>query len=245
MSDQKEYVFYKNLKFFWEKKWVLLIVPIIISLIAAAFSLFSDREYIGKAVFYTSTIDKADLTVPAHMNEKYKVHNSDLEAVFSVLQSKRVQIKVVGDNQNDVSEELKQLSNVYLTDLEKEYQHRYDLTQETINEYQEKLDDSEKHLNKYYAAIEAVEDEVVPDTELLSALATKEQIIYEYLTKINRMETDLVFFEEPKLLDETITQSDNYLVQNTVISFVLSFFLTLLGLMLWRYIREARRAMND
>ncbi|WP_078431794.1 hypothetical protein [Metabacillus halosaccharovorans] len=251
MTDQKEYLFYKNLVFIWSKKWILLIIPIIIALIVSAFSFFGSREYVGKAVYYTSTLDKDDLTNPLLLKEKYITEKENLKANFSVVSRGNVQIRVVGENKEDVQNELTLLGAQYFEDLQENYKIRYEQTENSLKFYEQNKEDVkakddliDKEIEE---ASEELEDQIVSENylELLSRSITMEEIVLEYENGAYRKNVDLEDFVEPKLLSEEITESDNYLVQNMFISFALSFFLTLIGIMLWRYIREARRALND
>ncbi|UGB30467.1 hypothetical protein [Metabacillus sp. B2-18] len=244
MSEKKEYLFYKNLVFFWRKKWLLIGIPLVICLIVSAFSMFSSREYVGKAIFDTADI-KGKLTDPELLQAEYLKDQQGSDAEFTVVKSKQVQIKVTADNRDDVHKQLTKLVTSYAEDLQQNYQERYDRTQETVEIYEKGLKENGKLLPTYNDAIEKIEEGETVDPDLLVAAATMNKIAFEYETSISRMKTDLLLFDPPRLISETITQSDNYLVQNAVVSFALSFFLMLVVLLLWRYIREARRALND
>ncbi|MCM3410112.1 hypothetical protein [Metabacillus litoralis] len=247
MSEQKEYLFYKNLKFIWSKKWILLIIPIVIALIVSAVSLLGDREYVGKAVYYTSTLDEKELTDPDFMEPKYITGTEDVEIKFSVVSRGKVQIKVVGDNKEEVQSKLTSLGTQYFEDLQGSYNFIYEETEKSLKNYQENLEIVEPLNEKIIEATEALEGQEISDKyiELLNSAVINQELLLEYENGVYRKTVDLKMFDEPELLSEEITKSDNYLVQNMVISFALSFFLTLLGIMLWRYIREARRALND
>ncbi|PGT81082.1 hypothetical protein [Bacillus sp. AFS040349] len=247
MSEQKEYLFYKNLKFIWSKKWILLIIPIVIALIVSAISLLGDREYVGKAFFYTSSLDRDELTDDDLLNNKYITGTEDVEINFSVVSRGKVQIKIVGNNKEDVQSKLTSLGTQYLEDLQEEHKFLYDATDKSLKSYQQNLEIIEPLNEKIIEATEALEGQETSDKyiELLNSAVTNQQLLLEYENGVYRKDVDLKMFEKPELLSEEITKSDNYLVQNMVISFALSFFLTLLGIMLWRYIREARRALND
>lgn len=247
MSEQKEYLFYKNLKFIWSKRWILLIIPIVISLIVSAFSFFGGREYVGKAVYYTSTLKKSTLTDPDLMEIEYITGTENVEIDFSVVSSGKVQIKVVGDNKEDVQSKLTSLGTQYFEDLQEHYDTLYTLTENSKNAYEQNLQKVEPLDEKGEKALEAKEGQEGSDEyiELYNSVVLNQELIKDYEDGAYRKAADLDKFVEPKLLSEEITKSDNYLVQNMVISFALSFFLTLLGIMLWRYIREARRALND
>ncbi|MED4402732.1 hypothetical protein [Metabacillus fastidiosus] len=245
VQKEKEYVLYKNLKFIWDKKSFLIIVPLLICLITGAVSYFiSDHQYVGKAVFYTSTLKKDHLTEPDLMDAMYKAENKNVEVDFSVPKNRRVQIKVNGDKKTDVEQELKSLSEKYNADLMADYKLRYDLTEKPLKDYKKRLEEVDKSLQPYYEKVDANQDQLF-DKDLLLGFATKEQIAHEYVTSVNRMETDLEFFVEPELISTGIEKSDNYFIQNAFIALVLSFFFTLLGLMLWRYTREARGELNN
>ncbi|HZH62230.1 MAG TPA: hypothetical protein VEY70_22225 [Metabacillus sp.] len=247
MSEQKEYLFYKNLEFIWRKKWTLLIIPIIIALIVSAFSFFGSREYVGKAIYYTSSLKLDNLTDSDLLNEKYTTDTENVEADFSVISGRRVQIKVVGDNKNDVQSKLTSLGNKYFEDLQENYNFLYTETEKSLKNYEQNLENVKPLNEKYDNALKAMEGQEISDAylELLNSAVSMKELILEYENGAYRKNVDLTLFEEPKLVSKEITKSDNYLVQNMVISFALSFFLTLLGIMLWRYIREARRALND
>lgn len=244
MSVEKEYVLYKNLKFIWDKKSFLIVIPLLICLIVGAISFFSARGYVGKTVFYTSTLKKDDLTEPDLMNAKYAPANKNVEIDFSVLQAKRVQIKVTGDKKENVEAELQSISKKYNADLMADYQVRYDITKDNMKGYKKNLKQAEKSLEPFYEELETHKDKIL-DTDLLLGIAKKEEIIREYTTSVNRMDTDLLFFEKPKQISTSIDKVDNFFVQNALIALVLSFFLTLLSLMLWRYTREARGELNN
>lgn len=247
MSEEKEYLFFKNLEFIWSKKWILLIIPIVIALIVSAISLLGDREYVGKAVYYTSSLDDKELTDPDFMETKYITGSEDVEIKFSVVSRGKVQVKVVGDNKEDVQSKLTSLGTQYFEDLQGSYNFIYEETEKSLKNYQENLEIVEPLNEKIIEATEELEGQEFSDEyiELLNSAVINQELVLEYENGIYRKNVDLYKFDEPKLLSEEITKSDNYLVQNMVISFALSFFLTLLGIMLWRYIREARRALND
>lgn len=254
MTDKKEYLFYKNLVFIWSKKWILLIIPIIIALIVSAFSLFGSREYVGKAVYYTSSLGKDDLTNPELVNKKYIKDTENLEAEFSVVSGGKVQLRVVGENKNAVQNELTSVGTQYEEDLNENYNFKYEETKESQKFYEQKIEDAklkseniDKEIEEIEKESEKLEDQEIYENylELRSKSVIMEELALEYRNGAYRKEIDLNEFVKPQKLSEEITKSDNYLIQNTVVSFALSFFLTLIGIMLWRYIREARRALND
>ncbi|MGG3859321.1 hypothetical protein ABET41_15405 [Metabacillus fastidiosus] len=245
VQKEKEYLLYKNLKFIWDKKSFLIIIPLLICLLTGAVSYFiSDHKYVGKALFYTAKLKKDDLTEPDLMNAKYMAENKNVEVDFSVPQNRRVQIKVTGDKKADVEQELKSLSEKYNADLMADYKLIYDLTETAMKDYKKQLKQVKKSLQPYYEKVEATQNEL-PETDLLLGTATKEELIHEYVTSVNRMKADLETFDEPELNSTNIEKSDNYFIQNAFIALVLSFFFTLLGLMLWRYTREARGELNN
>ncbi|MED4461158.1 hypothetical protein [Metabacillus fastidiosus] len=245
VQKEKEYVLYKNLKFIWDKKAFLIIIPLLICLLTGAVSYFiSDHQYVGKAVFYTAKLKEETLTEPDLMDTKYRAENKNVEVNFSVPQNKRVQIKVTGDKKADVEKELQSLSEKYNADLMANYKLRYDLTETDMKAYKKQLKKVEKSLQPYYKKVEAAQGGL-PETDLLLGIATKEELIHEYLTSVNRMNTELKLFDEPKLNSTSIEKSDNYFIQNAFIALVISFFFTLFGLMLWRYTREARGELNN
>ncbi|MGG3887945.1 hypothetical protein [Metabacillus fastidiosus] len=244
-QKEKEYVLYKNLKFIWDKKSFWIIIPLLICLLTGAVSYFiSDHKYVGKTVFYTSSLKKDALTEPDLMDAKYKTENENVEIDFSVPKNRRVQIKVIGDKKADVEQELKSLSEKYNADLMADYNLRYDLTEKPLKDYKKRLEEVDKSLQPYYEKVDANKDQLF-DKDLLLGFATKEEVAHEYVTSVNRMETDLELFDKPELISTSMEKSDNYFMQNAFIALVLSFFFTLLGLMLWRYTREARGELNN
>jgi len=58
-NDKKQYVFYEYLKFFYRKKWLFLLLPIIGLVIGAMFSMIQERqyEYEGEALVYLGGVD--------------------------------------------------------------------------------------------------------------------------------------------------------------------------------------------
>ncbi|WJQ00133.1 hypothetical protein QT234_16285 [Geobacillus stearothermophilus] len=125
--EKRPFVLYEYLRFFWQRKWRFLVVPlaaIVLTIIAGRLLLYGEK-YTGKAVVFTGSIDVKELTDPKNIEARFPdVKNLDIV----VPEDQYVQITIKGDNEEEVSRELKRVVSEYSRELERHSQERINVT---------------------------------------------------------------------------------------------------------------------
>jgi capsular polysaccharide biosynthesis protein len=243
MSEERRYPLYEYLQFFWKKKWLLLFIPIAFAAIAALLSIMTAKGYEGTLIYYTSSIKTDQLTDPDMILEYYRSKYPEKEIDVNVVQKERVQFKLNGENSKEVKQTLQDIASDYEAKLMKEYNIRKDLTEDIIEQNEKDLSEADQTRKLIKEAVQKEESLSLESySELLVALSNMEESVAKYESKIARMKTDLIFFEKPKQVTLTVEKEQNNAMANSIIAFALGVFFTILYLMLWKYILEARKA---
>jgi capsular polysaccharide biosynthesis protein len=245
MSEERRYPLYEYLQFFWKKKWLLLFIPISFAAIAALLSFMTAKGYEGTLIYYTSSIKTDQLTDPDMLLEYYRSKYPEKEIDVNVVQKERVQFKVNGDNSEEVKKTLQDIASDYDARLMKEYNVRKDKTEYDIETYKKRLAEADQSLKLIKKAVQKEESFTLESySELLISLSNMEEQVLKLETKIKNMKTDLIFFEKPKQVTLTVEKEQNNAMANSIIAFALGVFFTILSLMLWKYILDARKAVH-
>jgi capsular polysaccharide biosynthesis protein len=245
MSEERRYPLYEYLQFFWKKKLLLLFIPISFAAIAALLSFMTAKGYEGTLIYYTSSIKTDQLTDPDMLLEYYRSKYPEKEIDVNVVQKERVQFKVNGDNSEEVKKTLQDIASDYDARLMKEYNVRKDKTEYDIETYKKRLAEADQSLKLIKKAVQKEESFTLESySELLISLSNMEEQVLKLETKIKNMKTDLIFFEKPKQVTLTVEKEQNNAMANSIIAFALGVFFTILSLMLWKYILDARKAVH-
>jgi capsular polysaccharide biosynthesis protein len=245
MSEERRYPLYEYLQFFWKKKLLLLFIPIVFAAIAALLSIMTAKGYEGTLIYYTSSIKTDQLTDPDMILEYYRSKYPEKEIDVNVVQKERVQFKVNGDNSEEVKKTLQDIASDYDARLMKEYNVRKDKTEYDIETYKKRLAEADQSLKLIKKAVQKEESFTLESySELLISLSNMEEQVLKLETKIKNMKTDLIFFEKPKQVTLTVEKEQNNAMANSIIAFALGVFFTILSLMLWKYILDARKAVH-
>ncbi|MRX72164.1 hypothetical protein GJU40_08370 [Bacillus lacus] len=242
METGKRYALYEYLVFFWKKKWLLILIPVIAAALVYALSAFAASGYEGKAVFYTSSTKLDSLTSPeilkADLSQKL---GHKIEA--DVLSKSRMRLSMSGGSEAEIEEAFSQAVEDYEKELLEDYRTRYDFTEENIGNAQDTLADAEEAYGIMIGVLRNSNESSLTEefAELAEATALTLDNVSSERTKIKNMSTDLLFFEEPRLISSEIEKNDSNALANSILTFVISLFLTVLGLMLAKYILDARR----
>lgn len=240
-DDSKKFVLYEYLSYFWKKKLLFLIIPIITTLllVGAVFVLKDEQSYTGKVLFFTGSIKKTDLTHPNNIKANYC---EDLKTdSVNVFVSEKSQVKFVlkDDSEEIIQHDIERISNSFIEDLQKQY----DIQKEETIKYAESLEKRAEVLEK---AIENYKNKIneTPEQLLIDLIIESEN----ELTKINertyKLRSDLAFFEEPKLLYQEVNKTDNHLMEIIAIGIMIGLVFSVALLSLLKYLEEARLGLK-
>ncbi|TFD95752.1 hypothetical protein [Jeotgalibacillus sp. R-1-5s-1] len=243
-STKEKYVLYQYLRFFWQKKLYFIFVPVLVAAVAAvtAYALMSAEEkYEAKALVYVGDLREDSLTSPANIQ---KLINNE-EVQVRVPRNGQVELSALGDNKTHVENQVGKALNVYLPALEEEAQEIINVTQAQVNV----MDESEK---VYENSIKLYQERISSNDLLESEVSDLRLLIADAQSRLSnaqevshRMSSDLVLFDEPELLNQTVEETDSFVLEGAAIGFIIGIILTILLLMLMLYINNARRSLNN
>ncbi|MBG9548300.1 hypothetical protein ACOSZF_12325 [Cytobacillus firmus] len=242
-EENKRFVLYEYLMYFWKRKHYFLIVPIITMLLVggAVYFLKKDMPYTGQAVVYTGGVTSPDLTRENNIAAKF-ADEEDLEIFVS---SKQVKFTKKGNSAKEVEGDLKNISKKYINELSANYNLRKEASEVYLNSLEKQRIPTLENAIEVYK--EELDKGLTPTQygDLTDLIAETQKELSEAEVTAHRMRGDLTFFEEPKVLSEHVTQSKSYFKEGAAIGLVLGLVLTVLLLALMKYLSEGRRYYND
>ncbi|MBS2970707.1 hypothetical protein J9317_18345 [Metabacillus sp. KIGAM252] len=240
--EKRDYL-YEYLMYFWKKKWLIIGIPVAVAILAYGLSIAVSKGYEGNSNFFTATLKSDYLTDPELLESVYQ-EKYGKKLKIEVLGQSKVEFSVKGKDKASVENLLNKASAEYIGELKNEYNSRLDLTENKLAAYEDRLKSVEKSYgvmsDKLQTDFENLNSEEL--TTLSDAIAKEEKLISDYDDSIQGMKTDILQFEKPLMQSKEVAKQDNNAKANAIVGFILGLFLTLLGLMLSKYIGDARRA---
>ena len=243
LAENKKFVLYEYLVFFWKKKIFFLIIPLIFALLGlgASYLIPKDGKYLGNATIFTGSIKLKALTNPSNIIAQFGQDiNGEIDAY--VTSESYVKLKIYNDNKEQLEKDLEKMSTAIEKSLLDSYDLRYDITNDSVVKAETKLTELRDVLR---VAVDRLENASVEETkDLTSTIEWTEMEIADTEAKISRITGDLAFFEPPSVNRQEVTVVNTYKKELSAAGIILGVFATFLILMLWKYIIEARRYSN-
>lgn len=243
LAEQKRFVLYEYLVFFWKKKAFFLIIPLTFTLIGFGGSYLVPKEgkYVGNATVFTGSIKLKALTNPISIEADY---GKDVHGVMDIYVSSEsyIKIKIYDDNKERLEQDLQKMTAGVEWALVDSFDRRYKATEDAIALNQRKYDALEEGvLASSSAKLESNNLTIEETSHITSLLEYTEFEMASTATSISKMKGDLEFFEPPSIVSLNVNEVDTYKLEFSLAGLILGVFATVLILMLWNYINEARR----
>jgi Na+/phosphate symporter len=236
VQEEKRFVLYDYLVFFWNKKLVFLLLPLITFGLALILSILQPVEYQGRTILYTGDL-KGSETDPEVSKTKYKDDTKGTNLSVEVFERGQLVFTVTGDEPEKVKETISKISEKHFKVLNEKYDERIEVTEEGIER-------KEKHLNSLNELTDLYTEQLKNDTlsEEESSRMTELQLAsIEIEQQIDKSRKDVALFEKPQKLDTTVSESGRNQRPILALGLVSGLFLSIFLLVLWKYIEEARR----
>jgi Chain length determinant protein len=236
VHEEKRFVLYDYIVFFWKKKWLFLLLPLITLGLAYVLSMLQPVEYQGRAILYVGDLEGAE-TDPEVIKTRYKENANGQNLSVEVFERGQLVFTVTGDDPSNVKKSISEISQKHFGVLKEKYDKIIKITEDgvqTKEKHLESLNELTAIYNQQLSNGTLSEEEQSRMTELQLASIEVEQ-------QIDKMNKDIALFEEPQQLDTTVTESGRNQKPILVLGLVSGLFLSLLTLILWKYIEEARR----
>lgn len=200
-----------------------------------------DSPYTGKILFFTGSVISDDLTHHNNLTAKFEENLvSDSIDIF-VSERSQVEFTVKGDSKVDVQKDIDVIIKNYSQEIQKQSSKQKEIITEYVTSLEERGAVLEDTITIYKDKFDTNSEELSPISELLiqseKELTTTNERAY-------KLKNDLVFFEEPKLLSQQVSKTNNYLKEIVAIGIVIGLILTIAFLVLLKYLEEARASFN-
>ncbi|MBW8350281.1 hypothetical protein K0H71_12615 [Bacillus sp. IITD106] len=237
-NENQMYTFYEYLSYFWRKKLIILILPIILIAVAIILSFFQKPTYTGVATIYIGSVEKAAWTEPDLIKNELKNGKSDFPNVtIASAGDKRINFIMSGLNKNNITSSLENITNSYFDGIQKLYDEKVKVKESEINDIKNELDITNNFINDSKKMLSSPEKDIT----LFETLRYSEELKSKLLTKQRELKEELAELEEPQNLGIVINQGKNFLKSNIVVAILLGGFLSLVILTFMKYIEDARR----
>lgn len=246
-NEENRFVLYEYLLFFWRKKWLFVVIPVLFVLAAVLFSLIQPKAYEGTSVVYVGGVDAEPLTTPRlfvnQFNDEIPDHLRSSLSV-QVLANNQVLVSVTGSNPTEVAAGVQSFTDRYYGALLGNYQARVDATEAFLAIINQRVDALTNSLEYYKDQLKNENLPVEVINRYMETAMFDENQLMAYMERGQRLKTDLLFFEQPEIVSTSTKQASNHLKANIVVGFALGVIFSLIALMLWKYIIDARRKLK-
>lgn len=242
-QDRTIYHLYAYSKFFWEKRKVFLLVILPFLLIGLVVAFFQGNKYEATATFSVDNTDES-LMDPDLVKAIYGASlPEDLKANFQVFvpKYKKIKFQLVGSDQKQVETLFRQISDRYYHDLMQMYKAKeaiYDRYQESLKTKVEKLSETVDMLRKQGNNANSEKLSLLVDSE--KELAIEQQDLETFNLEMLSFKNSKPMYVEPIKIDK----KPSPFLANLVVAGVVGFFVSILVLILWKYVQDAKEAME-
>lgn len=198
--------------------------------------MLQSANYTGKAIVYVGDVRDIS-TDPEIIQSRYKDKVTKNSLEVKVDQKDLITILVKGDDREEIKKELNDVVKGLNSDLKAEAKLMIDVTQVGIDQKTKKQELLSELIEAFIKQSEAGDVDLEEQTRLLEY----QYNLQEYSDSIQRMEEDIKLFENPKTIDNEVTTDPKHLKTNMLLGFVAGIFLTIITLIVWKYIVNARR----
>jgi vacuolar-type H+-ATPase subunit I/STV1 len=241
LASEKRYPLYEHLVYFWKRKIQLVAIAIIFCLIASILymALYNPSKYQGKVNFYTASISSKTLTTSELLNNLYE--SDEVNIRFSVPKASFVVLEVKGDDLEKVTSVTEEITKDYDKRLNESYTDALKLTNDYL-EVIKKKDDDYKEIINFYSESAKKEEVAEKREDYYSKYLLAQKAVDKINEKTQKMQTDVFFYEQPKILSSDIGTTKTYMKEVIVGSLILGFVFSIVLLTLMKYIQEARKS---
>ncbi|WP_053368292.1 hypothetical protein [Bacillus sp. FJAT-27245] len=246
MAEQKKYVLYEYLSYFWKRKWLFVIIPLATAVLiaAAVYILKADsRGYIAEGKVFTGSVTDRELTDPDVIEAKYQ-DVKGLEPPF-VSEKGKVKFTVKAKSKAEAEQVLDQVTKQYLSDLEKHANLRIDITSEQLAVLQKRADVLESNLTFYNERVADENMDLTREKDYLELIGKSLDEQTRASDRANKMIGDIKLFSMPQILPYEIHQTKSYIPESLAIGIILGLILTVAILALMKYLSDARKFYKE
>lgn len=241
MSDgQDRYILYEYLMFFWNKKWLLLIPPILGIIIPIAIGMVKENPYVGTLTYYVGGTENPKLVNPDII--KSELLSDKISDGVSVVKGDKV-ISFVSSSQSksEIKDIFAEVDTQYGKLLGEISEKDLKFDKEYLDNIKQRKKVLEASLLQARKQLEQAKSRSDIDSGYLKSIAQMEKSLSNYTEDIYLQEQRLLNYQEPGKISTTINQQKNHTTSNILVGFILGLFVAVGLVTLWKYILDAKR----
>lgn len=216
-------------------------------IIGAAATLLQERHYVGTSTTFIGPVKKpATLVKTDLITTKYQ-DLADPEVDFLVLipADGRVTFRIEGEEEKLVKQELNEVTQAYLKDVNASYKPLKEENDTRVNDLKTKIDFWEAIKKESAEKYNSNTLEPQQSERQYKRIVESEEFITELTSELETAEEkSQEIIEEPKTISKDVSKEQGNMVMNALVGLILGLFITVLTLILWKYIIDAKGASN-
>lgn len=235
-EERNSYVLFDYLYYFWKNKKWLFVIPGTFMIVGLLIGLFQPTTYTGDARIPVNETNP-NLVEPDIVQNRYgKLLPEDMKTGFTVTvpQMKRIQLVLTGQDENQVKQEFDKVITQYQVDLKKSYEERLQI----VSKYLDAQEDNAESMSKTLTKLEKVTGD---NKEDLQALLKGQSDMFYANEQVELLRNDRKNLEQEfEPVNVNFKRNPSPIVPNIIIALALGLLLTVAGLMLKKYISDAK-----
>jgi hypothetical protein len=240
-GQNDRFVLYEYLLFFWKKKWMFLIVPLIFMILAASISLFQPRSYVGSSTTYIGPVKEETLVRTDLITSEYREEVSSKVGFLVIIPADgRVMFRVTGQDKNTVKKELDKVTNAYLKDVNIAYKEMKSINDNDIAFFESRITSLNSDIKEFTAKIESNTLSPSQVDSFIGMVAEMEDKTADYQSDLRSVLEEKEDMIQPKIISEEINKEQGNLATNVIVGLILGLVFAVLALILWKYILDAK-----
>lgn len=235
MSDGRDkFILYEYLMFFWRKKWVVLVLPLLGILIPIILGFVKEPPFVGNLTYYTGDIAKEELInldlikndLPQSIKNKATVVKGE----------KTISFVSTSQNQNEIRDIFTKVDSNYGKRLESSSEDDLKIQKDYLKKLKSQSENLEVSLKNYQEKVHDPKFNIKPgDFAMIQKL---EKNLYD---SVHVQEDMIKNYQKPEKVSMTIGQQNKFTKSNILVGFIVGLFLSFCLVTLWKYILDAKR----
>lgn len=242
MATQNDFVLYRYLMFFWKKKWLFLIIPLLLGALVGIYSYMKEKPYVGTVTVFTGDVVNISMTNAKLLSAAYAPKelpaNGSFKAAIPV--EKQALFTVTGTDKAQVQNALEDAQSNYIKDLNSAFKDITSYQEEHAKQLDERINALNKSLESYRNKLDTAGGE-----QYIDLVINAEDKLSEAMEQRLEVKEKLAIAQAPQIISSGVVQSEGNLKVNILVTVVLGLFLTFLGMILWKYLLDAKQNTVD
>jgi hypothetical protein len=238
-ESRDRFVLYEYLLFFWKKKWILILLPILGIIIALGLGLTKQATYVANLSYYIGNMEDDALANQALI--KAGLSNDIENRVNIQVANSSVSFDSTSHDQDELKKIFSKVSKEYGTKLNNHSKKDEKLRKEYLTSLKDGKKRLETNIREYEDKVKDPNIDIDVKIGYMDMIPELERRLSDYTDSINTEQLNESNYQKPVKTSFTISEQSSFTKSSVLVGFVLGLFLSICLLTLWKYILDARR----